>query len=743
MLPRLPLDDRSFADIVQEARQKIPYRFPDWTDENAHDPGMTLLELFAWLSEMQQYYLSRIPERNVRKFLNLLGIARREAQSAVTEAAISGVTRSMLLPIGTKLQAEDQIFETTEAVRLLPLEIERIITRTDREASDRTTSNKTDNSVFYAFGPDARAGSVLYIALDKEPPVGETISLSVLLEGVTDGWSAEQLNNVVPSARVVWRSYSYDEALGAAWAPIEVIADETVHLTYSGRLTFKVNRPLKPVVVHPAADKPRCWLACTLEESGYERSPRINRLLFNTVKVKQQDTQCEKHEFDCDGTSGFTIVSDSFLARYGRSRIQVQEKDGRWREWRIVSDWEGIESEDKCCTIERLDDYGEEAGIVVRFGDGVRGAIPPAGTANVRLIHYAESFGSKLEIGRSNGLPQQSFSLPDIPCKQSDGLLLQVGVPDVAGELVWEDWHPISDFDRSGPLDPHYIYSPDAERLTFGNEEQGAIPSAHPAPNLYIVSCKLGGGARGNIKPGLLTQWVEPKQQAWGLTVTNVGYASGGEEAESIQECLGRTEAEWGRPYCAVTDEDYVNIAKSTPGLQVARVHVIPGYAPGRASAPAAVTVVVVPDGVGATPMPSNGFLATVAKHLDERRLITTEIHVTAPAYIRVTVQAAVVVEPHFMEEAHRIENVMKQLLSPLDRLEQGIRGWPFGRTVYKGDIFSAIAKIKGVAYVQDLWLDAEGAGARKNAGGDIELPPNGLVYSGVHRIELISRTQL
>jgi hypothetical protein len=50
---------------------------------------------------------------------------------------------------------------------------------------------------------------------------------------------------------------------------------------------------------------------------------------------------------------------------------------------------------------------------------------------------------------------------------------------------------------------------------------------------------------------------------------------------------------------------------------------------------------------------------------------------------------------------------------------------------------------VNGVAYVQDLWLEAAGRYARKSAGGDVLLPPNGLVYSGGHRIELLSRTQV
>jgi hypothetical protein len=60
------------ADLVQEARALIPRRAPAWTDHNVHDPGITFIELFAWLVEMQLYQLNRVgerPSRSVRKAL--------------------------------------------------------------------------------------------------------------------------------------------------------------------------------------------------------------------------------------------------------------------------------------------------------------------------------------------------------------------------------------------------------------------------------------------------------------------------------------------------------------------------------------------------------------------------------------------------------------------------------------------------------------------------------------------------
>jgi len=736
MLPRIPLDDRAFENIVQEARRSIPRRLPEWTDENAHDPGITFLELFAWLSEMQQYYLSRVPERNVRKFLDLLGVAPREAEQAEADVTFGNVREPVVLPVGTKLQAEDQVFETLEPVKLLPLSIERIVTRTEKEASDRSASNERGNVAFYAFGREAEAGSRLYIAFDRELEAGESLSLYVKL---ADG-EETKADGIVPSARVSWKSYGWGEEHGNSWLPLELVDDGTLHLTSSGRITFRVASPMRPVIVHPAADRPRYWICCVLEEDGYELPPRIDQVLLNTARLRQRDTKSEQMAFDGRGLPNQAIEADSLLARYGKLRVQVRQTDGRWKEWREVPYFAEAGAESEVYVVERV----AGGGSIVRFGDGERGAIPGQGVGNIRRIHCSEDFTELRWIGRSNGLPHQKLRLYDLPVKRRDGLRIQVGVPEGKdGRLVWEDWEPVDSFDRSGPLDRHYTFDPSTGELAFGNDEHGAIPACAADPNLCVTVCEFGGGERGNIKPGLLNRWLLEEQDELLLTADNLGYGFGGAEAETLEECVERARAQWQVPYCAVTSEDYTRIAMSTPGLKLSRVHVIPNYAPGRGQpADGAVTVVVVPQGIGDTPMPSAGFLATVAKHLDDRRLITTEVHVVAPDYVKVTVHAVVVVEPHFMEEGHRIVAALNRLLAPHDK-PGGVQGWPFGRTVHKGDIYGAISRVKGVAYVQDLWLDAEGKAVRKSAGGDLELPETAIAYSGEHRIELISSSQL
>jgi hypothetical protein len=71
-LPLPNLDDRRYADLVDEARALIPALDPQWTNHNASDPGITLLELFAWLTEMLLYRIDRASERHVADLLKLL-----------------------------------------------------------------------------------------------------------------------------------------------------------------------------------------------------------------------------------------------------------------------------------------------------------------------------------------------------------------------------------------------------------------------------------------------------------------------------------------------------------------------------------------------------------------------------------------------------------------------------------------------------------------------------------------------
>jgi hypothetical protein len=71
-MPVPNLDDRSFDDLVQEGQSLIPTRASEWTNHNASDPGVTILELFAYVTEMLLYQTNRITDHHREAFLRML-----------------------------------------------------------------------------------------------------------------------------------------------------------------------------------------------------------------------------------------------------------------------------------------------------------------------------------------------------------------------------------------------------------------------------------------------------------------------------------------------------------------------------------------------------------------------------------------------------------------------------------------------------------------------------------------------
>jgi hypothetical protein len=100
------LDDRRYEDLLEEARSLIPSYAPEWTNHNPSDPGITLVELFAYLTEMLVYRVNRVTDDNKRAFLKLIIGPKRE------------VNRSR--PLGDEIR--DVVLELRRPVRAVTVE---------------------------------------------------------------------------------------------------------------------------------------------------------------------------------------------------------------------------------------------------------------------------------------------------------------------------------------------------------------------------------------------------------------------------------------------------------------------------------------------------------------------------------------------------------------------------------------------------------------------------------------------
>lgn len=109
-IPALNLDDRKFTDLVDELRRLIPRYAPGWTDHNVSDPGIMLIELFAWLTEALLYRLNRVPEASRVRLLELLGAVFQPAQPAIVKLTVTadGLSAPYVLPRGIQILAKSE-----------------------------------------------------------------------------------------------------------------------------------------------------------------------------------------------------------------------------------------------------------------------------------------------------------------------------------------------------------------------------------------------------------------------------------------------------------------------------------------------------------------------------------------------------------------------------------------------------------------------------------------------------------
>jgi predicted phage baseplate assembly protein len=129
-LPEISLDDRRFQDLVNEARLRITQSCPEWTEHNVSDPGITLVELFAWMTEMLIYRVNRIPDKLHVALLELLGIDLEPPTAATTDIRFrlaAPPEEAVLIPggeteVGTLRTASEEsiVFQTTHDFEIPP-----------------------------------------------------------------------------------------------------------------------------------------------------------------------------------------------------------------------------------------------------------------------------------------------------------------------------------------------------------------------------------------------------------------------------------------------------------------------------------------------------------------------------------------------------------------------------------------------------------------------------------------------
>ena len=682
MLPEIHLDQTSFDEIVDRAKNRIVSFYPDWTDFNYHDPGITLIELFAWRKEIQQYELNHIGERHRRKYLQLLGTDVRHRAPAHCYVTAQ-VPSPCVIPEGCRLEAVGVIFETEERQMLPGVSITCCVGWLEDRVGylDGHRLALEQPFQFYPFGREAKEGTCLYIGLSGPLPQGECVALTVQTDKRSGSGRNLPGKDTIPLARL---HFSYWD--GSEYQPVELIREETFGFLIDGQVWFRVNGQMKERQV---GGEKGYFLRIRLLESQYEAAPVISFLDMNTLRVQQKETVAKWMAVPGD-VQGGVLWCGHHLCAVGEVKV-FEKQQGQYKEIPVLSK-----------------EFEEAAGRTrIRIKQNTKELTAPR---DFWILAYSreEWYRHHFVLGIAHGFPNESFDLDEDQVCWED-LELLVEEADEPG--VYRKWDKREDFTLSGPEDMHFCVDGATGRILFGNGIHGMAPEGR----VLLISYSRVLGSGGNVKAMRVHSFQD--QSLKEIRVTNRWDAGGGRDEESVEEAFARIRGELTQPGNLVTAQDYEREVRTTPGLWVESCKALFGTEGEEKGAEETVRIVVKPYSTESRPGLTPAFIRNILRHLEKKRLLGVQIKVLPPSYIRLSAWVDVMVYPQYHNAEAMVEQAVEEYLAVFR--EQ------FGGVISYTGLYGMIERLDCVAGIRHLTLEAQGNQVSRNPHGDLIFPGN------------------
>ncbi|PSB28201.1 putative baseplate assembly protein [Chlorogloea sp. CCALA 695] len=678
-LPQLPssrLDDRNFDDLVEECLLRIPRYCPEWTDRNVSDPGITLVELFAWLTDQMLLRFNQIPRKNYIAFLELLGIRLQPptpAQVRLTFYLSTHLLEDYTIPWGTEVATERTetqeaiVFTTDQDMEIGQPTLKHILSALEAANTPQSLHDRTEEwhpqqdgltviHEFELFPRKPQTGNSFYLAVEPDTPLEGTV-LKIAFTGAQgtptgidpkhpprrwEAWDGESwINILLQEADDTTNGFSFNENSGDGDRS-EQSGEVILHLPECWPTsTFDAYRGR--------------WIRCTLTEEsnrqpGYANSPRIKTIAIYAIGGSVQASQCVLIEEEIlgisDGKPGqsFEVETAPILERRGEEQLLVLPLGKPPEIWQEVEDFAQSKPQDRHYVIDAL------AGTI-QFGP---------------LIREPQTLKKQTQT--------RSYQQQVLPQERS----------------------PASSFHEQ-----------------MIEQQYGAIP---PRGAEIIFSYRTGGGKKGNVQANALN--FMKTAIPYIDSVTNYQAAVNGADAESLERAVLRAPQTLRSHDRAVTASDFEALTLKGSGGAIARALCLPMSAN---QAAGSVSVCVVPQAntdlidLGQGIAPDNFNLNSalrdrVLHYLDERRLLGTQLQLQQPNLVGVSVQAEVTLEPAYRnpsaqaEIIHKLKVALYRYLNPLTGGVE-MTGWPFGRPVYQSDIIVLLQQIAGIQYLGAILL--------------------------------------
>jgi len=485
------IDDRTFDDIVTEARTRIarytPEWTPVWTDVNDSDPGITLVQLFAWLTEMLIYRMDKVPDLNYLKFLELIGIELQPAVPAQAEITFPVVATNanpfVIVPMHTQLSAPAPeggpplIFETDRAIFALTASLAGVLSYNGFDFEDQTASNQDAQTGFNPFGSAPGKDAALMLGFQYSGDFPAQIELNLAFWTSQQGGSTTTTGDcslpetqVFPSANLTWQYWG-----GSGWFTLDLLKDDTLAFQRTGHVYLKTPAKGKmQTATFGGISQPLFWIRALITGGRYEKQPVIQAIRTNTAPATQAQTVADEVLGGSTGLPNQTFQLAHKPVLDGTLQLQIDSGSG-FEDWTPVEDFFGVGPAAQVYVLDRT--TGE-----VRFGDGANGAIPVANANrpnnNVVARTYRYGGGKQGNLG-ANTLTTLVNSITGIDASKVTNLFPAFGGRDeeTLDDAKLRAPQALKSRDRA-------VTNSDFEYLAkqAGNVERAfAMPLAHPS----------------------------------------------------------------------------------------------------------------------------------------------------------------------------------------------------------------------------------------------------------------------
>jgi hypothetical protein len=694
------LDNRRYQDLVDEALARIPVYTPEWTNFNKSDPGVTLVEIFAFLTENLLYRSNQIPERNRKKFLKLLNVPLQPATAAQGLITINNEKNALATTTfssGVEVRAGQTPFRTTRGLDVLPIETRFYYKRKVATVAPELLAYYQQLYASYRTTP-APLSPQLYQATPFPGRGGDPLDLASAIDGSL--WLAllvRENDRPAPAFADAARAAIANKTLTLGVVPF---LSEAARALPAGRAASAPS-PVTLVVEIPSVPP----------EGGLLESD--NRVPHYRALTTMATTDL----FRSPGVIDVRLPSKSEL--YLWNNLDPLESG--------VNDLPPA-----------LDDTTVSDRIItwlrLSASAPTQAAFYWIGANTVPVTQRAHVTGELLPSG--TGEPDQAAKVATSPI-----LADSVRVFVTTADLITAEWMAIDDLSVAGPevpvpdlrlppgslpdpAGPSKVFVVDAEAglIRFGDGLHGARP---PEGCAIRADYDYSSGAAGNVGPDAIT--TSPILPT-GFTLTNPVATWGGVDAETAAEGEKQISRYLQHRDRLVTAADFETIALRTPGVDIGRVEVRPTYAPELGGntpgdAAGAVTLMIIPSfdpKQPDAPEPSSEFLNAVCSYLDPRRLVTTEVFLCGPDYQGIWLSIAIDVTPGLNDGPVReaVKSAIQTFLAPLGPTPEqlsadpavlfstaqtagGYKGWPLEKPVIALELAAVASRVAGVQLVR------------------------------------------